>query len=70
MDDYRSSPDLKAVALTFLTEVWLVQPQKIEDQEYKANNLINLLSKATRDKSQALLYSSLNLQFKLLLHFG
>ncbi len=50
-DDYRSSPDMKAAALNFLSEVWLSYPAKIEDQEYKANNLVNLLARATRDRA-------------------
>ena len=46
--------DLKTAALNFLTEVWMIYPGKIEDQEMKANNLINYLARAVREKSQSL----------------
>lgn len=49
-EDYKN-PDLKGAALTFLVEVWLIYPGKIEDQEMKANNLTNHLAKSIRDNS-------------------
>lgn len=50
--------------------MWLQLPSKIEDKDYKANNLISLLAKTTREKQSSLVLSTLTILFKLLLQFG
>jgi len=58
---------MRLAALSFLSDIWLQYPAKIEDKEYKANNIISLLTKATREKSITAVFGALTLLFKLLL---
>lgn len=62
-EESRNTADGKIVALAFLTEVWMLFPDKIEEIEDRANAIISLFSKASHDKSNALILNSLTLQF-------
>jgi hypothetical protein len=68
--EFKHPVDMRIAALAFVTEVWMTFPQKVEDGEHKANNIITLLKRGARDKSQALALSALNNLFKLLNCFG
>jgi len=44
-EDYKNTQDIRIVGLALLVEVWLLFPLKIEENEYKSNNILNLLNK-------------------------
>jgi len=50
--------------------VWIAFPERVDDQENRGAQILNLLSRATKDKSLALALSSSGFLFRLLLQFG
>lgn len=50
--------------------MWLIYPQKIEEQESNANKIIASLKKLTRDQVKGTCISALTLLFRLLYHFA
>jgi len=44
-EDYKNTQDIRIAGLALLVEVWMLFPLKIEENEYKSNNILNLLNK-------------------------
>ena len=53
-----------------MCDVWLIYPNKIEEQDYVSAAILNTLKRAARDRSKAITIATIGLMFKLLEHFA
>jgi len=61
---------LNIICINFLTDAWLTFPSKIEESELKANNVINMLSRASKHKYTGVKSTAISNMFTLLENFG
>lgn len=68
--EFTNTQDVRILSLCVLVQQWLSHQQRIEEQGFKANSIIQMLSKASRDKSLSLSLHALSHQFSLLQTFA
>ena len=49
--EFKHPTDVRISSLSVATEIWITFPNKVEESESRANTLISLLKKGSRDKS-------------------
>eukprot|EP01022_Parablepharisma_sp_SALTPOND_P005532 TRINITY_DN1227_c0_g1_i1.p1 TRINITY_DN1227_c0_g1~~TRINITY_DN1227_c0_g1_i1.p1 ORF type:complete len:1400 (-),score=306.14 TRINITY_DN1227_c0_g1_i1:7123-11322(-) len=69
-NDGRHTPQDRSIALGLICQMWLWFPVVFDRKEEVEDYVLNVLMRATRDKSQALQYYALSLLFELLEEFG
>lgn len=65
-----NSQEVRSVSISILVQLWLSNREKIEEQEFKANSIIQMLGKASRDRSVVLALHALSYEFDLLQYFA
>lgn len=64
--DGKNNPDVRLAALSFLTDLWIKFPSRMEQQEEIANSILTCIKRAYRDKYNLLKVASLGKLFYLL----